>query len=370
MRYLRGSAVALLLAMTAGGAAAQEERDENTGVGTTAGEFLLLGGGARGMAIGSAFGALVRDVEAAYYNPAGLPLMEQPEVMLTMMPYFADTNYYWAGVGGPIANGEFGIALSLSNFGFTDQLMTTEADPEGNEGLLYDVSETAIGLSFAHAFIDRFTGGATVKYISSQLGQTTATGFGLDVGTNFHTEWSGRPIAMSFVIQNLGTTLKHSGPGLSQGVFPDGEGVPSAPVDPFDAQFQAAEWSLPIVFRVGLAYDVLSSDANRLSVLGQFNEVNNNDATFGLGGEYAWTPVDLPVSAALRGSYEYQPDNSYDSPDQDAALDTDNGDGMDGLTLGAGLSYAIGDLNAGFDYAWRHFGVLGSRNVISISLGW
>ena len=35
-----------------------------------------------------------------------------------------------------------------------------------------------------------------------------------------------------------------------------------------------------------------------------------------------------------------------------------------------GLDYRLGDFGLGFDYAYRHFGVLGSRNVFSVSLGW
>lgn len=377
MRHWRDSAVALMLtAVMAGSGAAQTQIEEdNSGVGTTSGEFLLLGAGARGMAVGNGFNAIVRDVESTYYNPAGLPLMDGPQAAFTMMPYFADTDYVWAGLGMPLSNGEWGVGFSIQNFGFSDAVQTTEEDPLGESGLRYDVSETAIGLSVAHAFIDRFTGGATIKYITSQLGQTEAQGFALDVGTNFHTEWNDRPIAMAFVIQNLSTPLQHSGPGLREDVTPspDNEGFPVSALDPFAAEIQAAEWQMPIVFRVGVAYDVVSSDENRLSLIGQFNETNNNAAGVGFGGEYAWTPVDLPVSAALRGSYEFQPDNDWDgetSEELAQAFDGDNGDGMDGLTLGGGLEYGIGNLRAGFDYAWRHFGVLGSRNIFTISLGW
>jgi len=377
MRMFKEGAVALgLLAVMAGSGAAQTQIEEdNSGVGTTSAEFLLLGAGARGMALGSGFGAIVRDVEALYYNPAGLPLMEGPEASFTMMPYFADTDYVWAGVASPIMNGQFGIGLSIANFGFGDQPVTSEGDPQGESGLQYDVSETVVGLSFAHAFIDRFTGGVTLKYINSSLGQTDASGFGVDVGTNFHTEWNGRPIALSFVIQNLGTTLSYEGAGLNlENVFPEPDGdTPVGAVDPFPAELNAHEFSMPIVFRVGAAYDVLASDANRLTLLGQFNEINNNAASWGFGGEYGWTPVDLPVTAALRGSYDFQPDNDFDgdtSDAMDAAYDTDNSDSLDGLTLGGGLTYSLGDYTAGFDYAWRHFGVLGSRNVFSISLGW
>lgn len=378
MKYWRDGAIALALAaVTAAGGVAQSTQieEDNSGVGTTSAEFLLLGAGARGMALGPGFAAITRDVEAAYYNPAGLPLMEKPSAAFSMMPYFADTHYVWAGIGLPLSNGEWGLGFSLQNFGFSDQVLTTEEDPLGEGGLRYDVAETAIGVSIAHAFIDRFTGGVTLKYISSSLGKTDASGIGIDVGTNFHTEWNGRPIAMSFVIQNLSTPLQHQGPGLQQGVTPepDNPSTPVSPVDPYAAEITTAQWQMPVVFRVAVAYDVVSSDASRLSLLGQFNEPNDNAAGVGFGGEYAWTPVDLPLSAALRGSYEFQPDNSWNGETSDelaAAYDTQHGDGTDGLTLGGGLAYSLGDLSAGFDYAWRSFGVLGSRNVFTISLGW
>ena len=379
MRIFGNGALALLVAgalVAPTQARAQVQIDEeNTGVGTAAAEFLLLGAGARGMVIGPSHAALVRDVESTYYNPAGLPLMEGSQAEFSMMSYFADTDYVWAGFGMPLANGEFGLGLSIGSFGFSDATVYSEDDPEGEEGLRYDVRQTAIGLSFAHAFIDRFTGGLTVKYISDQLGQTEATGFAVDVGTNFHTEWNGRPIALAFVIQNLGSTLQHSGPGLQVDHMPeDTDELPVTAVDPFAARFLASDFTLPIAFRVGVAYDVLSSDANRLSLLGQFSEVSNiNQPGFGFAGEYEWTPVDMPIEVALRGGYDFQSDNSFSSSEEAAfagAADTENGDGLDGLALGGGLEYNLGDYGLGFDYGYRHYGVLGSRNVFSVSFGW
>jgi hypothetical protein len=349
--------------------------EENTGIGTAAAEFLLLGAGARGMALGPSYAAIVRDVESTYYNPAGLPLMEGPQAEFTMMSYFADTDYLWAGFGLPLGNGEFGLGFNIGTFGFTDATVYREEDPDGEEGLQYDVRQTAIGVSFAHAFIDRFTGGVTLKYISDELGQTSATGFAIDVGTNFHTEWNGRPIALAFVIQNLGASMRHEGPALQFNEQPeDTDELPQTAVDPFAARFLASDFSLPVAFRVGVSYDVLSTDANRVSLLGQFSEVANiNKPGFGFAGEYEWTPQDMPVAVALRGGYEVQSDNSLNDQEEAefaGAYDTETGDGMDGLSLGGGLIYELGDYGLGFDYAYRHYGVLGSRNVFSVSFGW
>lgn len=381
MRFWKHGAVALLALGAALPIQAQEEVPtvevgrENTGAGTTAAEFMLLGSGARGMAIGPSFAAISRSVESLYYNPAGLPLMDGLEAGFTMMPYFADTNYMWAGIAMPLAGGEYGFGISIANFGFSDSPVYDETDPDGTSELTYNVNETVIGLSFAHAFIDRFSGGFTFKLISDNLGQAKATGFALDVGTSYHAEFAGKPISLAFVIQNLGTTLKHSGAGLDFSQIPTSPDpdFPSQPVDPSPARYETQNAAIPVVFRVSAAYDVVSSAANRLSLLGEFNEQYNNKASFGLGGEFAWTPEESPISAALRGSYSYQPDNNLsDQEEQNYAGYNDvDGAGLDGLTLGAGLGFNLGESSRiAVDYAWRNFGVLGARNVFTVGIGW
>ncbi len=346
---------------------------ENTNVGTSSAEFLELGAGARGMALGGSFVALARDVEALYYNPAGLPMMENRlEAALTVFPYFADTDYFWGGLAFPFSARQYAVGFSIGSFGFADQPIYTESDQENASQRTYSVNQTFVGLSFAHAFIDRFTGGVTVKYIQDRLGQTSASTFAVDVGTNFHTELAGRPISFAVVIQNLGGQLKHDGAGLDFEAFPttDDPNVPVANVDPSDARFQAQSFPIPTSFRVGLAYDVLSMTASRVTLLGEFNEQNNTDPSWGFAGEYEWDPPDGPVTAALRGSYSFQPDN-YLSDAEKAEIGSRIADGLsnkvlDGLALGGGLAYRFSNYEVEFDYTYRHYGYLGSRNVFTL----
>ena len=369
----------VMLALAAGGAQAQDDPNlqvekKNTGAGTTSAEFLLLGAGARGMALGPAFSAMTRDVESLYYNPASLSLMEGLEAGVTVMPYFADTRYLWAGVALPLAGGEYGFGLSIANYGFSDAPVYTEVDQENESQITYNVSETVVGLSFAHSFIDRFSGGFTLKLISDKLGSASAFGAALDIGTNYHAELAGRPISMAFLIQNLGTTLKHSGTGMEFDAIPTSPdpNFPVQGVDPVPARFQAQSSAIPVVFRVGVAYDVVSAATNRLTLGGEFNEHYNNSPAFGFSGEWAWTPADLPVAAALRGSYAYQPDNNLSGEEERnyaGATSVDDA-GLDGLAVGGGLQFNISDYQVRTDYAWRHFGVLGSRNVFSVNIGW
>ena len=53
-------------------------QNDNTGFGTASAEFLLLGAGARGTALGGAFAAIATDISSLYYNPAGAAMIDGP----------------------------------------------------------------------------------------------------------------------------------------------------------------------------------------------------------------------------------------------------------------------------------------------------
>src|SRR3712207_8361862 len=58
--------------------------------GTTSAEFLLLGAGARGTALGGSFAAIATDISALYYNPAGAALIERAGLTIGTYDYVAD----------------------------------------------------------------------------------------------------------------------------------------------------------------------------------------------------------------------------------------------------------------------------------------
>jgi hypothetical protein len=347
---------------------------DNTAFGGSSAEFLQFGSGARGMALGGSFSTIVDDVNALYYNPAGLTAMQGPEVALTLMPYFADTDYYWTGLAFPFSDGDFGLGFFLGHFGFGNQPIYTEADPDGLSGETYGVNETVAGISFAHAFIDRFSAGLTVKFINDDLatgalGGASATAMALDFGVNFHSELGNRPIRLAFVVQNLGGSLSHSGEALRFRDVNYSETDPSVPdqrVDPPPAILVTDAFPLPRLFRVGLNYDVISNESTTLALMTEFIESNNTNAAFGFGSEFRWQGVDTPIGVALRASYQTQPDASESF--SVGAISTSSG--TDGLGLGGGLFYRFADTyRIQFDYAYKNYGVLGSANAFSVTFG-
>ena len=375
MNSLTASRLALVLALLSGvtpGLTAQNDtgNQDNVAYGTTSAEFLTFGAGARGTALGGAYVALAGDVSALFYNPGGAALMDRPEVMVGTFDYIAETRYSWGGVAFPFSGGSRTLGLQIGTFGFDDQPVYTAESPEGN-GELYSVNQTFAGITFAQNFSDRFAAGITAKGVFDNLGDVSGSAFAIDFGTNFHATLSGHPIRLAFVVANLGTNLTYSGDPIEADAPRDSiPGEAPVPNNPQPAEFKTKGFSLPTTFRVGLAYDLITGETNRLSLISEFNQPNNSSAGFSAGGE--WMSERLGGSNfgfAVRGSYSYSAANGLDpaNPDDTALGDEEN---LQGLALGGGLIYGKESFNLGFDYAWKYYGVLGGTNFFSVTLGW
>jgi hypothetical protein len=374
MNYFSARQLALVAALLGGVPAVTSAQavtgDDNTAYGTTSAEFLLFGAGARGTALGGAFSAISTDVSALYYNPAGIALMPRAGAMVGTYDYVAETRYSWGGIAFPFSGGSRAVGLSLGTFGFDDQPVYTAEQPDGT-GSVYSVSQTYVGLSFAQNFSDRFSAGVTAKGVFDNLGEVSGEAFAVDFGTNFHAQLGGHPIRFAFVVANLGTNLDYSGTALeTQTPRQQIPGEDEVPANPQPAQFRTKDFPLPTIFRVGLAYDLIAGDQNRLTLISDFNQPNNNGAGFSAGGE--WMTERLGGSNfgfALRGSYSYAPANNLDPVDPNTTALEDE-ERLQGLALGGGLNYGSGNFNLGLDYAWKYLGVLGGTNFFSVTVGW
>ena len=372
MKHIYANRLALAVLLVGGfpaGLAAQDEND-NTPYGTTSAEFLLLGAGARGAALGGAYAAIANDVTALYYNPAGTALMTQPGISLSTYSYVADTRYSWGGVAFPFSGGARAFGIHLGTFGFRDQPVYTTDQPEGT-GSVYSVSETYVGATYAENFSDRFAAGLTAKFIFDKLGDADGNAFAVDFGTNFHSALNNHPIKFSFVIQNLGTNISYGGDALNADVprepLPGEDPVPSLPQP---ATLRTKDFPLPTTFRVGLAYDLIAGEDTRWTLLGDFNQPTNNKAGFVFGTELGLNHLGgSGFGAAVRGSYSYTAANNLD-PINSSDTQLTEEENLQGLALGGGLLFADESFNIGFDYAWRYLGILGSTNYFTFSIGW
>jgi hypothetical protein len=345
-------------------------QEDNTAFGTTSAEFLLLGAGARGTALGGSFAAIATDVSALYYNPAGVAMLDRPGVMIGTYDYVADTRYSWGGVAFPFSGGARTIGFQLGTFGFKDQPIYTEDQPNGTGGT-YSVNQTFIGATFAQNFSDRFAAGITAKYIDDRLGTVSGSAFAVDFGTNFHASLNNHPVKFSFTLANLGSNLTYTGTGLQGNVQRDPlPGEDPVPTLPQEANLLTKDFPLPTIFRVGLAYDLLTGGNNRLTMLGDFNQPNNNKPGFAFGSEWESRAIGgSNFGFAVRGSYSYTGANNIEPTTSATALSDE--ENLQGLAFGGGLTYGgTNGFGLSLDYAYKYLGILGPTNFFSFSLGW
>src|SRR5690606_10187399 len=97
-------------------------------------EFLNIGAGARGLAMGSAQVASVNDGTAGYWNPAGLTgVKDQPNANLMHAEYFAGIGKYdYVNLAIPLANNKRAIAFTGLRFAVDDIMNTLFlVEPDG-----------------------------------------------------------------------------------------------------------------------------------------------------------------------------------------------------------------------------------------------
>jgi hypothetical protein len=154
-------------------------------------EFLSIGIGARGLGMGRTQTAVVNDVTAGYWNPAGLlDIPTKYEAALMHAEYFAGiAKYDYAGFATPIDSVSH-LAVSAIRFG-VDDIPDTRFLFDASGAINYDnvtffsAADYAFLLSYARRlrWLGGLQAGANVKVIHRNVGNfANAWGFGFDVG--------------------------------------------------------------------------------------------------------------------------------------------------------------------------------------------
>jgi len=161
-------------------------------------EFLNIGAGARGLAMGSAQVASVNDGTAGYWNPAGLvSIKDYPQINLMHAEYFAGIGKYdYASIAFPTANNKRTIGITGLRFAVDDIMNTLFlVEPDGsinyNNIQSFSSADYAFIFSFAQKIKEterkKINFGLNAKIIHRSVGKfAKAWGFGLDAGLQLH----------------------------------------------------------------------------------------------------------------------------------------------------------------------------------------
>jgi hypothetical protein len=178
-------------------------------------EFLNIGAGARGLAMGGAQVASVDNATAGYWNPAGLAsLKDNPSVGLMHANYFSNiAKYDYATLAVPIQDNKRVLGFSLLRFAVDDIPNTLFLiDPDGdinyNNIKTFSSADYAFLFSFAQKLRETehrtVSFGANAKVIHRKVGSfATAWGFGLDAALQIKTgKWN-----FGIVARDISTTF-------------------------------------------------------------------------------------------------------------------------------------------------------------------
>lgn len=313
-----------------------------TKVGTTSAQFMKLGVGARAIALGGTFVAQANDLSALYWNPAGLSNINGGAVQFSHTQYLADISYNYAAFGVQI--GTMGtVAASLLYLDSGDMEVRTVAEPEGT-GEKFKKQDLALQLSYAKALTDRFSIGSTLKYIREQIWHSSATAMAFDVGVLFTTPYEKLRLGAS--MSNFGPKMQMTGRDIifSSDPSPSQEGN----VEIVNSEFLVDKYALPLMFRVGLAWDAIKTSNHQIVVMTDAAHPNDNSEYLNMGMEYQFRDL-----FALRTGYR----NAFET------------DGEQGLTMGVGVNLRIDKgTKASFDYAYADFGRLEQTHWYTLNL--
>lgn len=285
-------------------------------IGTAGAQELVIPIGSRGTAMGGAVVGNTYGVEAVFWNPAGLASLEASEAMFTHLPYLADINVNFGGVATKIEDfGSLAFAAKVVSIG--DMEETTKEFPNGT-GRVFNPSFLVAGVTYARELTANTSFGFTANLISETIFEASASGFSFDVGFIYKPRWHG--LAIGLVIKNYGPTMAFTGSGLNS-------------VDEAGHQVAAESkaFDLPTSINMGISYDILDDGPNYLMASTNFRANNYSEDLWQGGMEYVYNDM-----FAVRGGYNYSEQEDY----------------IYGVSLGAGLTYPLGDSKITFDYSW------------------
>ncbi len=305
--------------------------------GAASAPYLKLPMGARGTGMGEAFSGIANDVNALYYNPAGLTAMESAQLQLMHLEGFGGVRYENLGMAVPAELVGFDV---WGTVGMSYTLVAIEDTPRtrilpgtvntydqawADRGFLFTAGASVLTFSYAWQATKLYSIGGSFKAINEKI--DTVSGWGM---------------AGDFGILSRPEVVK----GLSAGITLQNVGSSPTPAA-----------SLPITLRLGLGYDWNAPFTK---------ELLDDRMLLGMDIVMPIVPVDGVWHLNVGSEYTRWFDSQWAAVRLGYRVPSELG-ALAGLTVGGGFGTELPGANLGLDYAWIPFGELGSMHRISLN---
>ena len=311
-------------------------------IGTSGGNQVLVPVGARGIALAGSERVYSSGLESIYWNPAGLARSQSPTVLASSMDLFNDMGVNYFGASGNFDKlGMLGVTVKSIDMG--DIPVTTVEDMDGLGGGTFKPTLTTMGLTYANSFSDRAFFGVTGKIVYESIPRAEASAYALDIGVQYTGLADIDGLGLALVLNNIGTDLHYEGSALtSQGTTEDG-------ISDFMNR-EASYDKLPSTYNMSLSYSVAGA------ILGMtYTSHNFSYDELNLGGEYT-----------LNDMFHLRAGVTTPMLEEDSMND---GETLYSMNFGAGLKYSLYGVNLVVDYTMRNQSdTFNTSNVFSVGL--
>ncbi|MBN2279275.1 MAG: PorV/PorQ family protein [Candidatus Marinimicrobia bacterium] len=317
-------------------------------VGTSSGDQVKVPVGSRNLAMGGADIASTKNIDAIFWNPAGLGELQSGNVagLFSSQRLIADISTNYFAMGFNVGIGVLGISLKSFNFGDID--VTTVENMDGT-GETFSPTYATGGITFARALTDKINFGVTGKVVYESIPRANATAMAVDFGIQYKDLLDVTGLNLGLSVRNVGSDMKYDGSAFLNEAE---DVIPSATTSYTDFRKKPVlDSPLPTTMDMGLSY-ILPVGVGNLTLAGNFQHNNLENDQIMFGGEFEFSKM-----LFLRAGYGYtMEDADYE----------DLGVNVYGLSLGLGFNYSLMGVNTIFGYTYRPAEYFEANNTFTI----
>jgi hypothetical protein len=284
--------------------------------------FLRNDVSARSAAMAGSFVSMRNDVNAIFYNPAGLATMTQSQASFGYFKHLLDINAGYASYAQELSGiGMVGFGVNYVNYGTFD-----ETDALANKLGTFGAGDIALSVGFAGELEENLSYGVTGKFIYSSIADARSSAIAADFGILYVIQGA-NPISMGASVLNLGTQLN---------------------------PYIDTRENLPLEIKIGATIKpehlplLLSVNVHRLNDAQE--DLITHFRAFSVGGEFT-------LNKELRFRFGFDNERRRD-------LKLGTSSGLAGFSFGGGL--VLETLR--FDYGYTSLGKIGSLNRVTVGM--
>jgi len=314
---------------------------------------LLMNPWARSSGLHGMNSASIKGIEAMRVNVGGLAYLDQTQVIVARSIWWqgSDISVTSAGFAQKIGDSGGVLGISLMSTGVGEIDVTTTDNPEGT-GATFRPTYFNMGIAYSREFSNAIRGGVTVRIINESIADVTASGIAVDAGI-LYTAGDNDEARFGIALRNVGTPMTYEGDGLSfSGNAPDGDYN-------ITINSRAAKFELPSLLNIGVAYDFLLGESNKITLMGNFISNSFTKDVLGAGIEFS-----LLDRFMLRAGYRYEA-NVFDDFEEQGRTNIHTG-----LSGGFSIDLPVSEDGPrfGIDYSYRTTNPYNGTHTLGVKL--